>query len=54
MRPGVRKGMRFPPVAVPSLGPERESLVEDCFRLHLPALGVLGSPCQQAEWVQGL
>lgn len=43
------------PVAVPSLDPERESQVEGCLRLHPPALvGVLGSPCQQAEWGQGL
>lgn len=53
----VRPGMRMwggPPVAVPSLGPEKKSQLEGCLKLHPPALGVLGSPCQQAGWGQGL
>lgn len=47
-------GVRFPPVAVPSLDPERASQVEDCLRLRPPALGVLGSLCQRTDWVQEL
>lgn len=54
-RPGVAEwGVSFPPVAVPSLGPERVSQVEDCLRLRPPAPEVLGSLCQQTEWVPGL
>lgn len=49
-----RVGVSFPPVAVPSLGPERVSQVQDCLRLRPPALEVLGSLCQQTEWVLGL
>ena len=41
--------VEFPPVAVPSLDPEREYQVEGCLRHHPPALGLLGSPYQQAE-----
>lgn len=47
-------GESFPPVAVPSLGLERVSQVQDCLRLRPPALEVLGSLCQQTEWVLGL
>lgn len=49
-----KMGDQAPQVAVPSLGPERASQVESRLRLHPPALGVLGSPCQQTQWVQGL
>lgn len=43
-----------PPVAVPSLGPERKSQVEGGLRRRPPAPGVLGSSFQQAGWGQGL
>lgn len=49
-----KEGVRIPPVAVPSLDPERASQVEDCLRLHPPALGVLGSLCQETGWVPEL
>lgn len=53
VRPGVGESGGSP-VAVPSLGPEKEFQVEVCLRRHPPALGMLGSSCQQAGWGQGL
>lgn len=47
-------GVSFPPVAVPSLGPERVSQVEDCLKLRPPAPEVLDSLCLQTGWVPGL